>query len=405
MEKLFSGFGSTAVHAGEQRDEHHAHLTPIYATSTYLFDDAQQAAGRFTGEDPGYIYGRYGSPTITGAEEKIAALESFGITDEQGKPLQARAILHSSGIAAIATLMMSNLVQGDKVLSHFSLYGSTQDLVSKALQPLGIEMIIADLRDLALAEKAIQDNPGIKMLYMETPANPTLMCVDLEALASLGKKYGLVVAADNTFATPYLQQPLRYGVDFVIHSATKYLNGHGTSIAGVLVGRDKQLMNTTVMRKHQLLGNCSNSFDAFLLNNGLKTLEIRMERHCHNAMEVAYFLEAHSAVSKVNYLGLPTHPDHYTHLKQMSHPGAMLSFELSGGYAACTSFLNKLKMCAHAVSLGTPDTLVCHPASTTHSYVPAETRKLYGITDGLIRVSVGIENVTDIIADLEQALQ
>lgn len=404
MEKLFSGFGTTAVHAGRHKDAHQAHLTPIYATSTYLFEDAQQAAARFTGEDPGYIYGRYGSPTITETEEKIAALESFGIPDETGKPLNARAILHSSGIAGITTLMLSNLKQGDKVLSHFSLYGSTQDLVSKALQPLGIEMVIEDLRDVSLAEKAIQNNPGIRMLYMETPANPTLMCVDLEALTQLGKKYGLVVAADNTFATPCLQQPFRFGVDFIIHSATKYLNGHGTGIGGVLVGRNREVMETTVMRKHQLLGNCSNSFDAFLLNNGLKTLEIRMERHCHNAMEVASFLETHPAVSKVNYLGLASHPDYYTGIKQMNHPGAMLSFELANGYPACASFLNKLQMCGHAVSLGTPDTLVCHPASTTHSYVPPERRKLYGITDGLIRLSVGIENVADIIADIDQAL-
>ncbi|MBL7729139.1 MAG: PLP-dependent transferase, partial [Dinghuibacter sp.] len=281
---------------------------------------------------------------------------------------------------------------------------STQDLVSKTLQPLGIEMINEDLRNLDIAEKAIQNNPGIRMLYMETPANPTLMCVDLEALAALGKKYGLVLVADNTFATPWVQQPFRYGIDFIVHSATKYLNGHGTGVAGVLCGRDRHFMETVAMRKHQLMGNCSNSFDAFLLNNGMKTLEIRMERHCHNAMEVAHFLESHPAVSKVNYLGLPTHPDYYTGLKQMRHPGGMLSFELKNGYAGCTSFLNKLRVCAHAVSLGTPDTLVCHPASTTHSYVPPETRLKYGITEGLIRVSVGIENVADIIADLEQAL-
>jgi methionine-gamma-lyase len=405
MEKLFSGFGTTAVHAGKNKDGQQAHLTPIYATSTYLFEDAQQAAGRFTGEDPGYIYGRYGSPTITEVEAKISALECFGLQDAAGKPLRARAILHSSGIAAIATLLMSNLVKGDKILSHFSLYGSTQDLVLKVLQPLGVEMIIEDLRDLAKAEKAIQDNPGIKMLYMETPANPTLMCVDIELLTQLAKKYGLVTAVDNTFATPCLQQPFRFGVDFTIHSVTKYLNGHGTGVGGVLVGRDVAWMETNAMRKHQLLGNCSNSFDAFLLNNGLKTLEIRMDRHCHNAMEVAHFLDAHPAVSKVNYLGLPTHPDYYTGIKQMSHPGAMLSFELAAGYEACASFLNKLKMCAHAVSLGTPDTLVCHPASTTHSYVSPEKRKQYGITDGLIRVSVGIENIMDIIADMEQALK
>jgi methionine-gamma-lyase len=211
------------------------------------------------------------------------------------------------------------------------------------------------------------------------------------------------VAVDNTFATPYLQQPFKYGVDFVVHSTTKFLNGHGTAIGGALVGRDIELMNTKLEKVHRLLGGNSNSFEAFLLTQGMKTLEVRMERHCANAMKVAEFLEQHKAISKVNYLGLPSHPDHQTSLKQMKHPGPMLSFEMKGGLEAGKKFINKLQMCVRAVSLGSCDSLLSHPASMTHYGVPKADREKYGITDGLIRMSVGIENIEDILADLEQA--
>jgi len=400
-----SGFGSAAVHAGHTPDPNYAHLTPIYASSTYVFDEAEQGMRRFSGEEKGYIYSRWGNPTITDAEDKIAALESFGVTDTNGKPLQLKAILHSSGMAALSTLLISNLKSGDKVLTHFSLYGGSQELIEKVLPPLGIEAIIADLRDLDKAAALIQADDKIKMLYLETPANPTIQCVDIDELSKLGKQHQLIVACDNTFATPYLQQPFTYAVDYVFHSTTKFLNGHGTAIGGVLLGRDIEKMNGHVTKVHRLLGGNSNPFDAFLLSVGLKTLEVRMERHCHNAMEVAGFLESHPAVSKVNYLGLPSHPDYYTAAKQMRHPGAMLSFEMKDGLEAAKKCIDKLQMCIRAVSLGTCDTLLCHPASMTHFSVPKEKRELYGITDGLIRMSVGIENVQDILADLEQALQ
>lgn len=400
----FSGFGSAAVHAGHQQDPRYAHLTPIYANSTYLFDTAEQGMRRFSGEEKGYIYSRWGNPTITEAEERIAALESFGLADKSGNALLLKAILHSSGMAALSTLFISSLKAGDKVLSHYSLYGGTQELLERVLPPLGIEVIITDLRDPDKAQKAISSDEKIKMLYLETPANPTLQCVDLEELVKLGKEKNLMVAVDNTFATPYLQQPFQYGVDFVFHSTTKFLNGHGTAIGGVLLGRDLELMNGHVTKVHRLLGGNSNPFDAYLLTQGIKTLEIRMQRHCHNAMEVAGFLEQHPAVSKVNYLGLTSHPDYYTATKQMQHAGAMLSFEMKDGLEAAKKFIDKLQMCIRAVSLGTCDTLVCHPASMTHHSVPKEKREQYGITDGLIRMSVGIENVQDIIIDLEQAL-
>ncbi|HYK55620.1 MAG TPA: PLP-dependent transferase, partial [Flavisolibacter sp.] len=225
-----------------------------------------------------------------------------------------------------------------------------------------------------------------------------------EELSKIAKRYNLIVACDNTFATPYLQQPFKYDVDFVVHSTTKFLNGHGSAIGGVLLGRDAEFMNTKATKVHRLLGGNSNGFDAFLLIQGFKTLEIRMDRHCSNAMEVARFLEKNKAVAKVNYSGLSSHPDHKVALKQMRHPGAMLSFELNGGLQAGIDFMNKLKMCIRTVSLGTVDTLLSHPASMTHYSVPKEQREKYGITDGLIRMNVGIENLEDILADLEQAL-
>jgi methionine-gamma-lyase len=401
----FSGFSSVAIHGGHEADPNYAHLTPIYASSTYVFDEAEQGMRRFSGEEKGYIYGRWGNPTITEAEEKIAALEGFGITNEAGDQLELKAILHASGMAAISTLMIGTLKAGDKVLTHYSLYGGTQELLEKVLPSLGIEVIITDLRDLSKAEEALQADASIKMLYLETPANPTIQCVDISALTRLAKTKNLIVAVDNTFATPYLQQPFQYGVDFVMHSTTKFLNGHGTAIGGVLIGRDVALMNSHITKVHRLLGGNSNSFDAFLLTQGMKTLEVRMERHCHNAMEVAGFLEQHPEVCKVNYLGLPSHPDFNTAAKQMRHPGAMLSFEMKEGLEAAKKFIDKLQMCIRAVSLGTCDTLLSHPASMTHYSVPKEKREQYGITDGLIRMSVGIENVQDIIIDLQQALQ
>ena len=400
----FSGFSSVAIHGGHTADPNYAHLTPIYASSTYLFDEAEQGMRRFSGEEKGYIYSRWGNPTIHEAEEKITALESFGIVGDDGNPLILKAILHSSGMAALSTLMIGTLKAGDKILTHYSLYGGTQELVEKVLPPLGIEAVIVDLRDIQKAANAIKADGKIKMLYLETPANPTIQCVDIFELTQLAKLNNLIVAVDNTFATPYLQQPFQYGVDYVFHSTTKFLNGHGTAIGGALIGKNVEHMSGHITKVHRLLGGNSNPFDAFLLTQGMKTLEVRMERHCHNAMEVASFLEQHPAISKVNYLGLSAHPNFNTAAKQMRHPGAMLSFEMKNGKEAAVNFINKLQMCLRAVSLGTCDTLLCHPATMTHHGVPKEKREHYGITDGLIRMSVGIENVQDIIADLEQAL-
>jgi methionine-gamma-lyase len=404
-DQKLQGWSSTAIHGGNIADPNHAHLTPIYASSTFCFDTAEQGMERFASLDKELIYSRWGNPTHKVCEQKIAALEAFGLKDEFGNALALKALLHASGQAAMSTLFLSTLHTGDAVLSHHSLYGGTQEVLTKLLQQNGIAAHIGDLRQLDLAEDLLKKHPGIKLIHLETPANPTIQCVDIEALTKLARQYGKLVSVDNTFATPYLQQPFKYGVDLVFHSTTKFLNGHGTAIGGVLLGKDIEFMKTKAWKWHALLGGNANPFDAFLLTQGIKTLELRMDRHCSNAMAVAHFLDAHPAIALVNYTGLSHHPDARVSAKQMRHPGPMMSFELKGGLEAGTAFINKLKMCVRAVSLGTVDTLVSHPASMSHASVPRAQRLEYGIGDGLIRMSVGIENLPDILNDLEQALK
>ena len=400
MEKNFTvrGFGSAAVHAGHVQDPNYAHQTPIYASSTYVFDTAEQGMRRFSGEEEGFVYSRYGNPTIAEAERKITALETFGLNRE------AKGILHASGMAAISTLLLSTLRAGDKILTHYSLYSGTDNVMRTILPHFGVEAITMDLTDLDKVENVIQHDRHIKLLYLETPANPTIQIVDIQELTTIAKRYNLKVACDNTFATPYLQQPFQYGVDYIVHSTTKFLNGHGTAIGGILIGSDVEKMQDSITKAHRILGGNANPFDAFLLTQGIKTLEIRMERHCSNAAEVAAYLEKHPAVARVNYEGLSSHPAYAIAKKQMRRPGAMLSFELKEGYRAGVDCMNRLQFCTRAVSLGTVDTLLCHPASMTHFSVPQEQREKYGITDGLIRMNVGIENLEDILTDLEQAM-
>ena len=407
MNKKFplTGISSVAIHASGHENADYSHLTPIYASSTFTFDSAQQGSDRFAGADKTRIYSRWGNPTFTVAEETIAALESFGISDADGNPLQVKALLHASGQAAMTTLFFSTLKAGDTVLTHFSLYGGTQELLQKVLGDTGVKTTIVDMRNLNLVENALKNDPTIKLVHIETPANPTIQCVDIEAVTIMAKERGLLVSVDNTFATPYLQQPFKYGVDFVFHSTTKFLNGHGTAIGGVLLGKDLEFMRTRVWKWHALLGGNSNPFDAFLLTQGMKTLEIRMDRHCNNAMKVAEYLVNHPAIAHVNYNGLHSHPDYAVTQKQMRHPGALMSYELKGGLEAGRRFIDALQMCVRAVSLGTLDTLVSHPATMSHFGLKPEERLQYGISEGLIRMSVGIENIADILADLEQALQ
>jgi methionine-gamma-lyase len=400
-----TGISSVAMHTVPDVFPEYAHLTPIYATSTFTFDTADQGMERFAGEDKGNIYSRWGNPTFKVAEETIAALEAFGLKDQNGEQLQLKALLHSSGQSAMTTMFMCNLKAGDKVLSHYSLYGGTHELLHKVLSVCGVDPVIIDMRDLNNVEEAIKNDPAIKLVHLETPANPTIQIVDIEAITKVAKQKNLLVSVDNTFATPYLQQPFKYGVDFVFHSTTKFLNGHGTAIGGVLIGKDINFMKTQAWKWHALLGGNSNAFDAFLLGIGMKTLEVRMERHCSNTEAVADFLQKHNAIAQVNYPGLESHPEYNIAKKQMSHPGAVLSFELKGGLNAGKKFIDKLQMCVRAVSLGTVDTLISHPASMTHFGLKKEEREAFGITGGLIRMSVGIENIADILNDLDQALK
>ena len=359
---------------------------------------------RFKGEDKSKLYTRWGNPTFVAAEQTIAALESHGLMNEKGEPLELKALLHSSGQAAMTTLFFSNLSAGDTLISHYSLYGGSQELMQKVLVEAGVKIVLIDIHYEQLLVETIKANPSTKLIHLETPANPTLQCVDIQAICTIAKAHGIKVSVDNTVATPYLQQPFALGADFVFHSATKFLNGHGSALHGVMLGKDLEFMNKKAWKWHALMGGNSNAFDAYLLIQGMKTLEVRMERHCSNTAKVANFLAAHPAIAQVNYTGLTSHPHHAIAKKQMKQHAPLISFELKGGIEAGKKFINAIEVCTRAVSLGTVDTLVSHPASMTHMSIPKEERIKYGITDGLIRMSVGIENIEDLEADLAQAL-
>lgn len=401
----FDSFCSAVIHSVSDEGSLHSHSIPIYATSTFVFDSAEQGMNRFAGTEPGYIYSRFSNPTTAAAEKLIAALEAFGLKDKEGQPLQLKALLHASGQGALSTLCFSLLKSGDKVLTNTALYGGTHEFFSYLLSKSGIETIFIDLTDTNALATALKNNVGIKLIHIESPSNPTMACTDIEAVCKLANSYNVKVSIDNTFATPYLQQPFQFGVDFVYHSTTKFLNGHGTAIGGVLIGKDISFMKTTASKTFKLLGANSNAFDAFLLINGIKTLSLRMRQHCENAQKIATWLTNHPAVNQVYYNGLSTHPHYQLTKKQMRYPGSIVSFELKDGMTAGKLFINRLKMCTRAVSLGTVDTLLSHPASMSHAGMDTSERLKAGITDGLIRMSVGIEAVEDILADLEQALQ
>lgn len=398
------GFGSSCIHSDYELKAGTSHMEPIHATTTFSYDDASELMSIFRGDKEGYIYSRWQNPTTELVAQKIARLEAHRLTDSNNKPLELYCYLFSSGMGAITALFLSQLKPGDRVITQGNLYGGTNELLHSVLAGLKIEPVFTNLKNLNAVEDLIKKDHSIKMIYVETPANPTIDCYDLKAIAELGKRHHLILAADNTFATPYLQQPFKYGFDFVAHSTTKYLNGHGNATSGALLGRDVSYMKKEFFHIYKLLGANSNAFDGWLLNNGIKTLELRMDRHCTNAYTVAEVLEKHPKVARVNYCGLPSHPDYGVAKKQMHQFGGMLSFELKGGMDAGIAMMNKIKFCTLAVSLGTVDTIIQHPASMSHLKVEKAQREKYGITDGLIRLSVGIENVEDIIADLDRAM-
>lgn len=374
-----------------------SHQLPIYATSSFVFEDTQEGIDIFSGDKSGHVYSRYGNPTLDTVARKIAMLEGADLDRE------AHGLLTSSGMSAISTAIGAIVKSGDSIITQGDLYGGTTEMLNRLFKRFGVNIIYADLKNLAKIEDYLKSDKDINLIYLETPANPTLACVDLEAIGTLGQKYGVKTAIDNTFATPYLQRPLSLGIDVVVHSATKYLNGHGQSITGAIVTKDKELHHQ-MWETLKLMGGTCNPFDAWMINHGLKTLALRMDKHCINAQKIAEFLEQHNNVTKVNYIGLESHPDHALAKRQMSGFGGMLSFETKGDIEQTKQFLDRLNFCTQTPTLGDTDTLLLHPASSSHLNVSKDLRVQHGISDTLVRISVGIENVEDIMFDLDQAL-
>jgi methionine-gamma-lyase len=386
----YKKFATKAVHAGQQPDPTTGSVvTPIYASSTFVFESAEQGADRFLGKQPGYIYTRLGNPTVRALELNVAALE--GAED-------ARAA--ATGMAAITGVVMSVVKSGDHIVAGDRLYGGTHKLVTDILKEYGVEHTLVDTMDPANFEKAIQ--PNTKMIYIETPSNPLMSLTDIKAVAKIGKKHGIVTVIDNTFMSPYLQRPIAMGIDVVVHSLTKSLSGHSDMVGGIVVASKEFIKKMDPTFKN--MGATMGAWDAWLTLRGIKTLHVRWDRTVENAQKIAEYLEAHPKVDHVNYPGLPSHPQYELGKAQMDGPGGMMSFELKGGLEAGRKMMNSVKLCSLAVSLGAVETLICHPPSMTHSVVPREERLKAGLTDGLVRFSVGIEDVDEIIEDLDQAL-
>lgn len=386
-------FETLAVHAGFKKNETGSLTTPIYQSSTFTFETAEQGTRRFALEEEGFIYTRLGNPTTMQLEGKISALE------------QAEAALAlSSGMGAITTAFYTALSAGDHLIAAKTLYGCTFAHISHGLTRFNIEVTFVDMADLSALKAAMR--PNTKVVYFETPVNPTLAVYDIEAIASIAHQQdNVLVMVDNTFCTPYLQQPLTLGADVVIHSATKYLNGHGDVIAGLICGKKDFIDQCRFVGLKDMTGAVMSPFDAYLIIRGMKTLPLRMERHCENAMKVANFLRNHPRVENVIYTGFEDFM--YANLvkKQMRLPGAMISFMIKGGIEEGRKVINHVKLCTIAVSLGDTETLIQHPASMTHSPYSEEEREKAGISNNLIRLSIGLEDANDIISDLNQALE
>ena len=388
------GLGTKAIHAGNVKDAQYGALTtPIYQTSTFVFDSCEQGGRRFAGQEGGYIYTRLGNPTVSVLENKVAALEG-------GEACVAAA----SGMGAISSALWTIAGAGKHIVADGTLYGCTFALLNHGMSRYGVEVSFVDTSDLAAVKAALKENTCA--VYLETPANPNLKIADIAAVAEIAHGYNpaIKVVCDNTFASPALQNPLALGADVVVHSATKYLNGHGDVIAGFVVGKADFIGEVRMFGLKDMTGAVMDPFAAYLILRGLKTLEIRMERHCANAKAIAEFLDQHPAVEKVYYPGLKDHVGHDIAARQMKDFGGMLSFEVKGGRAAGTKLVNALQLITVAVSLGDAETLIEHPASMTHSTYTEEELAASGIPGGLIRLSAGLENAEDLIADLKQAL-
>jgi len=400
---------STLVtHVGEEENPHHTHVTPIYQTSTFNFPDVATGAGIVARTEPGYYYTRLGNPNLEQLAHKIAVLEGLDLLRNRPDADPAslvRGQVFGSGMAAITAVLLSLLKAGDTVIAQEAVYSATFTFLKEIAPSLGIQVVwVRDTRPEGW-EAAFNAHPGARLAYAETPANPTMDLVDLKALAELAHHHGAWLAVDNTFASPYCQRPLTLGADIVVHSTTKFLSGHGAVTGGVVVSSHPDYIHDSLYKFVKVMGGIPSPFDAWLSHLGLKTFELRMQRHCENALQVARFLSDHPSVATVHYPGLESDPGYEIARRQMLNFGAMLSFELKGGMDAGIRLMERVRLATLAVSLGNVDTLISHPASMTHAPVSREDRLSQGITDGLVRFSVGIENLPDILADLEQGLQ
>ena len=389
------GFGTKAIHAGNKKDTQYGSLTmPIYQSSTFVFDSCEQGGKRFAGEEKGYIYTRLGNPTTSCLEDKVAALEGA-----------EACVALSSGMGAVSSIFWTACKAGCHVIADGTLYGCTFAFLNHGMTRYGVDVTFVDTSNIEEVKAALRPNTAV--VYLETPANPNLKIADIKEISTIAHSYNkdIKVICDNTFATPYLQRPLELGADVVLHSATKYLNGHGDVIAGFLCGKEELMNEVRFFGLKDMTGAVLGPFESFLILRGLKTMELRMERHCDSAKKIAQFLDGHPLVEKVYYPGLSGHEDHEIAKKQMSGFGGMIAFEVKGGRAAGAKLLNSLKLCTIAVSLGDAETLIEHPASMTHSPYSKEELEEQGISEGLVRLSVGLENVEDIIDDLKQGFE
>lgn len=402
------GIGTLVNHVAEGGHPLHAHISPIYQTSTFGFPDVATGAAIFKGEDPGYTYTRFKNPNQVQIAEKYAVLEGLDLLRAQPERPPEEVVagqVFTTGMSAITSAILARVKAGQTIIAQEMIYGATFTFLHDIAPCYGINVVW--LHQLAPQdwEDAFQAHPDAVLAYAESPANPTMAIVDLAALAETAHRYGAWVFVDNTFATPYGQRPLTLGVDVSLHSTTKYLSGHGTIVGGAVVSRHPEWVHKNLFSMLKNFGGSASPFDCWLAALGLKTFELRMQRHCENALQVARYLEDHNKVETVYFPGLESFPDHELASRQMFNYGGMLSFELKGGLKAGEALLNHVRVMTLAVSLGNTDTLIQHPASMTHAGMPREERLKVGLTDGLVRLSVGIENVEDILADLDQALR
>lgn len=387
-----AGFATRAIHFGYDPQEEHGALTPpLHLTSTYAFETTEAGGEIFAGEREGYLYSRVANPTTDLLERRIASLEGA-----------EAALANASGMGAITSLLWTYLQPGDEIITDMTLYGCTFAFFHHGLARFGIKITHIDLTDPDNLTQAI--GPDTRFVYFETPANPNMRLVDIARVSQIAHQHGARVIVDNTYATPVLTRPIELGADFVVHSATKYLGGHGDLLAGLVVGRAEEITQVRTAGMKDLTGAVLSPFNAMLILRGLKTLPLRMQRHCENALVVARMLEAHPAVEQVWYPGLDSFAQRDLAARQMAGPGGMIAFEVKGGLAAGKQVMNRLDLIHRAVSLGDAETLIQHPASMTHATYTPEERAAHGISEGLIRISVGLEDVDDLLADLEQAL-